>query len=73
MGIRCEEVPKEEGIKIYPGDIKETIVETYEDHRMAMSFTLTGLKTGKISIKNPGCCRKTFENYFDLIDGLSEN
>lgn len=73
MGIRCEEVPEEKGIRIYPADeekIKETEVETYEDHRMAMAFTLIGLKTGKITIKNPGCCRKTFENYFELIDQL---
>ncbi len=70
MGIRCEEVPELDGIRIYPGEIKETEVETYEDHRMAMAFTLVGLKTGKITIKNPGCCRKTFENYFELIDGL---
>lgn len=75
MGIRCEEVPEEEGIRIYPVDpkeVKETEVETYEDHRMAMSFTLVGLKTGKISIKNPRCCRKTFENYFDIIDQLCQ-
>lgn len=72
MGVACEEVPKEDGIRIYPGEIKETEVETYEDHRMAMAFTLIGLKTGKITIKNPECCRKTFENYFELIDGLYE-
>lgn len=73
MGIQCEEVPEEEGIRIYPIDpknVRETLVETYEDHRMAMSFTLIGLKTGKITIHNPGCCRKTFENYFDMIDEL---
>ena len=70
MGIKCEEVPAEAGIRIYPGEVKEAEVETYEDHRMAMSFTLIGLKTGKITVKNPGCCRKTFENYFDLIETL---
>lgn len=71
MGIRCEEVPEEKGICVYPinpEEIKETETETYEDHRMAMAFTLVGLKTGKITIKNPGCCRKTFENYFEIID-----
>lgn len=49
---------------------RSTIIETYDDHRMAMAFTLPGLKTGKIVIKNPGCCRKTFENYFSVIDSL---
>lgn len=73
IGIKCEEVPEEEGIRIYPAkeeEIRETAVETYEDHRMAMAFTLIGLRTGKITIQNPSCCRKTFENYFELIDGL---
>ena len=45
-------------------------IETYDDHRMAMAFTLPGLKTGNIVIKNPGCCRKTFENYFSVINSL---
>lgn len=45
-------------------------IETYDDHRMAMAFTLPGLKTGNIVIKNPGCCHKTFENYFSVIDSL---
>ena len=45
-------------------------IETYDDHRMAMAFTLPGLKTGNIVIKNPGCCCKTFENYFSVIDSL---
>lgn len=73
MGVKCEEVPEEDGIRIYPiepEEILETEVETYEDHRMAMSFTLIGLKTGKITIKEPECCRKTFENYFELIEAL---
>ncbi len=48
--------------------IRKALVETYEDHRMAMAFTLIGLRTGNIRIKNPDCCRKTFENYFDLIE-----
>lgn len=70
MGIRCEEVPEADGIRIYPGEIRKAEVETYEDHRMAMAFTLIGLKTGKITIKDPMCCRKTFENYFELIESL---
>lgn len=70
MGIRCEEAPEYDGIRIFPGQVLECQVETYDDHRMAMAFTLVGLKTGKITIQNPACCKKTFENYFDLIDKL---
>ena len=70
MGITCEEAPECDGIRIMPGTVEECRVETYEDHRMAMAFSLVGLKTGKITIRNPECCRKTFENYFELLDGL---
>lgn len=74
MGVGCEEVPGVDGICIKPvqtGAVKKTETETYEDHRMAMAFTLIGLKTGMITIKNPMCCRKTFENYFEIIDKIT--
>lgn len=70
MGISCREVPEEDGLMICPGEVAEAKVETYEDHRMAMAFTLIGLKTGVIIIKNPECCKKTFENYFQIIDDI---
>lgn len=73
MGIRCEEMPEEAGIRIYPGTPVPTVVQTYEDHRMAMAFTLAGMKCGNIEIDNPGCCAKTFENYFEVIDSLYDN
>ncbi len=72
MGIACEELPKEDGLLIHPGALQPAEIETYEDHRVAMAFTLPGLRMGNITIKNPGCCAKTFENYFELIDGLLE-
>lgn len=68
MGIVCEEV--EGGIKIYPGEPKPAVIETYEDHRMAMAFSLVGLRTEGIVIDNPMCCRKTFENYFDVLNNI---
>ena len=72
MGIRCEEIPEEEGIRIYPGEPKSARIQTYEDHRMAMAFTLIGMRNGGMIIENPGCCAKTFENYFEVIDSLYE-
>ncbi len=71
LGIRCEETDEGTGIMIYPGSVKGGEVETYEDHRMAMAFTLIGLKTGNIIIRDPQCCAKTFENYFDIIDRMA--
>ena len=66
MGIRCED--HEDGITIYPGEVKPALIRTYEDHRMAMGFALTGLRAAGIRIEDPGCCRKTFENYFTVLD-----
>ena len=70
LGILCEE--EEAAITIYPGKIKPAVVLTYEDHRMAMAFSLIGLKAEGIVIDHPSCCRKTFENYFELLDILCE-
>lgn len=68
MGIRCEERP--DGITIHPGEVRPAVVNTYEDHRMAMAFSLVGCRAKGIVIDNPGCCRKTFENYFELLTSL---
>ncbi len=70
MGILCEEIPEREGIRIYPGTPQPALIETYEDHRMAMAFTLVGLRTEGIRINNPACCKKTFENYFEVLEQL---
>lgn len=68
MGIRCEET--DSSITIYPGQPKTCTVQTYEDHRMAMGFTLTGLRSEGIFIDDPGCCRKTFENYYEVLESI---
>ena len=66
MGIHCEET--QDSITIYPGMPHPCTVATYDDHRMAMGFALTGLRAEGIVIDDPGCCRKTFENYFEVLD-----
>ncbi|MCC8013968.1 MAG: 3-phosphoshikimate 1-carboxyvinyltransferase [Eubacterium sp.] len=66
MGVKTEET--EDSVKIYPSEPKPCEVETFNDHRVAMSFALTGLRSDGIVIKNPSCCKKTFENYFDVLD-----
>lgn len=68
LGISCRE--EEAAVTIYPGAPKAGVVETYEDHRMAMAFSLIGLRADGIVIKNPSCCKKTFENYFELLEEL---
>lgn len=69
MGIKCEE-PEEGTIRIYPGQPKPCEIETFEDHRVAMAFAIPGLVTDGIVIKDPGCCRKTFETYFDVLEDV---
>ncbi len=53
-----------DGLKIYPGVLHAAAIETYNDHRMAMAFAVTGLKTPGLVIKNPECTAKTFPDFF---------
>lgn len=69
LGIRCERC--DDGIAIYPGACRACEIETYEDHRMAMAFSIPGLLTEGVVIKDPLCCRKTFENYFEVLDRIT--
>ncbi len=69
LGIRCDE--EAEAVTIYPGNPHGGVVFTYDDHRVAMAFSLIGLKTDGILIDNPGCCRKTFEDYFSILARLT--
>lgn len=68
MGIKCEEY--EDGVTIYPGKPSKASIETYNDHRVAMSFAVTGLVSGDIEIMNPMCCSKTFKEYFEILDKI---
>ena len=71
LGIRCEE--EEAAINVYPGQPSAGVVQTYEDHRMAMAFSLIGLRADGIEIANPECCRKTFEEYFEILEAFTKN
>lgn len=69
LGIDVEEY--EDGMTIYPcSDIQPAIIQTYNDHRMAMAFSLIGLRVGGIAIENPACVSKTFPNYFEVLETL---
>ena len=70
VGIRCTEINEGDGLEIEPGTPQPAEIETYDDHRMAMAFSLLGLRTEGIVIKNAECCRKTFETYFDVLEQM---
>ena len=57
----------EDGLQIKPGNLHPAMIETYNDHRMAMSMALVGLRVKGVVIKNPGCTRKTFPDYFERL------
>ncbi len=68
LGIRAE--AHDDGYTVWPGVPHAGQVHTYDDHRMAMSFALLGLKVPGIEILDPGCTSKTFPNYFDVLETL---
>lgn len=68
VGVGCEE--SADGVKIYPSQPHGAEIETFGDHRVAMSFALTGLRCDGIVIKDAEVCSKTFAEYFDVLDNL---
>jgi len=69
LGVRVEE--HEDGMTIYPCDeIRPAAIQTYNDHRMAMAFSLIGLRVDGITIENPSCVSKTFPTFFEVLDSL---
>jgi 3-phosphoshikimate 1-carboxyvinyltransferase len=63
LGASVEEKP--DGLVITPAELRPAPVETYDDHRMAMSLALVGLKQTGVRIANPCCTAKTYPNYFE--------
>jgi 3-phosphoshikimate 1-carboxyvinyltransferase len=68
MGISAVEY--EDGFEIEPSIPRPAEIETYDDHRMAMSFALIGLRANGIKIKHPECVSKTFPDYFRRLEAL---
>ena len=70
-------IETEDALEIHPRPLTPGVeIETYHDHRFAMSFGILGchdsLKNGQpwLTIKDPGCCAKTFPAFFDLLETL---
>jgi 3-phosphoshikimate 1-carboxyvinyltransferase len=66
---RCGAKVVEEGdtLTVWPGQLHGAEIETCDDHRMAMCFAILGLKVPGIRLKNPGCVKKTFPNFFQKL------
>ncbi len=65
LGINVDEF--DDGVRVYPGTPVGCSIETFDDHRVAMSFALIGLRVPNVRIQNPLCCKKTFAEYFDVL------
>ncbi|MBC8138525.1 MAG: 3-phosphoshikimate 1-carboxyvinyltransferase, partial [Fibrella sp.] len=70
LGVRVDE--REDGFTVHPCDkiIPTAPVRTYDDHRMAMAFTLIGLRVPGVQIADPSCVNKTFPDYFARLEKL---
>ena len=65
MSVNVDE--SADGIVIYPGAPRPATVQTYDDHRMAMSFAITGTRAPGIQIADPACVAKTVPEFWDIL------
>jgi 3-phosphoshikimate 1-carboxyvinyltransferase len=60
----------DDGLEIMPSHLHQAVVETYDDHRIAMAFAVVGLKLAGIRIKNPGCVAKTYPEFYEHLKSV---
>jgi 3-phosphoshikimate 1-carboxyvinyltransferase len=70
VGVVVEE--RADGLTIHPRPLHGALLDTYDDHRMAMSLALIGLRIPGIRINDPGCTAKTFPSYWRSLEYLRE-
>ncbi|MFZ5564391.1 MAG: 3-phosphoshikimate 1-carboxyvinyltransferase [Thermodesulfobacteriota bacterium] len=68
MGITVDRT--DAGLAVIGGKPKGAVIETYNDHRMAMSFAVAGLATPGVVISNEGCVAKSFPNFWRVFESL---
>lgn len=68
LGAEVDERP--DGLRITPGRLRGATVETYHDHRMAMSLALVGLRVPGVVIRHPQCTEKTYPGFFTDLETL---
>lgn len=68
LGAEIREGP--DFLEIQPRPLQGAAIETYEDHRMAMSFALAGLRIPGVAIRNPACVSKSFPEFWEAFTRL---
>jgi 3-phosphoshikimate 1-carboxyvinyltransferase len=70
VGAQVEEGP--DFLKVHPGTLQSgAAIDTYDDHRMAMSFSLVALGGVSVRINDPSCVAKTFPDYFTVFNTIT--
>ena len=70
LGANVESGPDWIAVTAPPGGLQEATIDTYDDHRMAMCFSLAAAAGVSVRIRDPGCVAKTFPNYFEHLERL---
>ncbi|MDI6767787.1 MAG: 3-phosphoshikimate 1-carboxyvinyltransferase [Bacteroidota bacterium] len=70
IGVRVE--LSEDELVIHPQPLRGAVIETYDDHRIAMSFAVAGLRVDGIEIINPMCVTKSFPNFWEEFQKLDD-
>jgi 3-phosphoshikimate 1-carboxyvinyltransferase len=68
--LGADVVEHAEGLDVTPGPLRAAAIDTYNDHRMAMSFAIAGLVQPGVVIRNPGSTAKTYPRFFDDLARL---
>jgi 3-phosphoshikimate 1-carboxyvinyltransferase len=69
MGLEARETA--DGLIVSGGQPRGAVIETYDDHRIAMSFTVAGLKVPGLAVTDPDCVAKSFPEFWEFFDRLS--
>jgi len=68
LGVSVEERP--DGLTVQPGRPSYGVMETHDDHRVAMALSVLGVAADGVRLLEPGCVSKTCPPFFDLLAGL---
>lgn len=68
LGIQVDE--HHDGLTVYPGQPVPALLDSHDDHRMAMALSLIGARIENIRIMDPGCVSKTCPDFFDRLSKL---
>ncbi|MEA3343305.1 MAG: 3-phosphoshikimate 1-carboxyvinyltransferase [archaeon] len=70
MGVDASELS--DGLVVKGGDVHGAVIDTYDDHRIAMSFAVAGLRVAGVVIKDESCVSKTYPDFFGVLEDIKK-